>query len=428
LRALGALLLLVLGLVPWAAARAHELPNEIVLHAFVKPEGARLRVLVRVPFALLQDLDFPKRGPGYLELVAAPDGFAAAAAATSRNIVLYENRAQLTPRLVAARISEPSDRSFEVYERALASISGPRLPESANVFWNQAYFDAHLEYPIGSERSDFSLELRLELKRLKLFVRYLPPEGSVRAFELHGRSGQVMLDPRWYQAAFTFVASGFEHILGGPDHLLFLLCLVLPFRRIGWTLVAVITSFTVAHSITLIAAARGLVPAGTWFPPFVEVLIAVSILYMALENIVRPNLRWRWLVTGLFGLVHGFGFSFLLQEQLQFAGDHLLLSLVAFNVGIELGQLVFIGVAVPVLVLLSQKLDTRLTAIVLSAFVAHSAWHWITERWEELAKQPWPEVDLLQAALWVLLAAALAVLARVTIVRRGDAEAGVKPH
>jgi hypothetical protein len=126
--------------------------------------------------------------------------------------------------------------------------------------------------------------------------------------------------------------------------------------------------------------------------------------------------------------VHGFGFSFLLQEQLQFAGDHLLLSLLAFNVGIELGQLVFIGVAVPVLVLLSQKLDTRLTAIVLSAFVAHSAWHWITERWEELAKQPWPEVDLLQAALWVLLAAALAVLARVTIVRRGDAEAGVKPH
>jgi hypothetical protein len=296
------------------------------------------------------------------------------------------------------------------------------------VFWNQAYFDAHLDYPIGSERSDFSLELRLELKRLKLFVRYLPPEGSVRAFELHPGAGRVTLDPRWYQAAFTFVASGFEHILGGPDHLLFLLCLVLPFRRIGWTLVAVITSFTVAHSITLIAAARGLVPAGTWFPPFVEVLIAVSILYMALENIVRPNLRWRWLVTGLFGLVHGFGFSFLLQEQLQFAGDHLLLSLVAFNVGIELGQLVFIGVAVPVLVLLSQKLDTRLTAIVLSAFVAHSAWHWITERWEELAKQPWPEVDLLQAALWVLLAAALAVLARVTIVRRGDAEAGVKPH
>ena len=131
---------------------------------------------------------------------------------------------------------------------------------------------------------------------------------------------------------------------------------MLPFRRIGWPLVAVITSFTVAHSITLIAAARGMVPSGAWFGPLVEVLIAASILYMALENIVRPNLRWRWLAAGVFGLVHGFGFSFLLQEQLQLAGDHLLLSLLAFNIGIELGQLVFIGVAIPLLYLLTEKL------------------------------------------------------------------------
>jgi hypothetical protein len=197
----------------------------------------------------------------------------------------------------------------------------------------------------------------------------------------------------------------------------------------------VITSFTVAHSITLIAAARGMVPSGAWFPPLVEVLIAASILYMALENIVRPNLRWRWLVTGIFGLVHGFGFSFLLQQQLQFAGEHLLLSLLAFNVGIELGQLVFIGVAIPLLYLLTEKLrlDARLAVIVISAFAAHSAWHWLAERWEALAKLPWPEVDPAAAALWIVLAAALAVLAwaalgRVPVLRRREAEPGVKPH
>ena len=75
------------------------------------------------------------------------------------------------------------------------------------------------------------------------------------------------------------------------DHLLFLLCLVMPFRRLGWTLVGVVTSFTVAHSVTLIAAAYGMVPSGAWFPPLVEMLIAVSILYMAIENVLRPNLR-----------------------------------------------------------------------------------------------------------------------------------------
>jgi hypothetical protein len=248
-----------------------------------------------------------------------------------------------------------------------------------------------------------------------------------------------MLDPRWYQAAATFLASGFRHILEGADHLLFLLCLVLPYRRLGWSLVAVITSFTVAHSITLIAAARGMVPSGSWFPPLVEVLIAASILYMALENIVRPNLRSRWLITGLFGLVHGFGFAFLLREQFQFAGQHFLLSLLAFNIGIELGQLVFIGAAIPVLFFLKDKLhlDARFTSIVVSAFIAHSAWHWLAERSEQLAKQPAPQVEIAQLAPWLVLGAAFALLGwallgprlgRMAVLRRREPEAGVKPH
>jgi len=432
------LLAAVLGVALATPAAAHDIPDEIILHGFIKPEGDRLHFLVRVPLVMLQTMNLPKRGPGYIDLPLPEERFQAAAAAAAKEMVLHENGVALTPRRTAGRISEASDRSFQTYAKALGSIAGPKLPDSANVFWNQGYFDAHLEYPIGSERSDFSLDMRLApglRGRLKLVLRYLPPDGSTRAYELHGGAGHVMLDPRWHQAAATFVASGFRHILSGVDHLLFLLCLVLPFRRIGWTLVAVITSFTVAHSITLIAAARGMVPPGTWFAPLVEVLIAASILYMALENILRPNLRWRWLVTGLFGLVHGFGFSFLLQQQMQFAGGHLLLSLLAFNVGIELGQLVFIGVAIPLLYLLTEKLrlDVRLTSIVISAFVAHTAWHWMTERWDELAKQPWPEVDPWQLALWSLLAVALAVLAwavlgRMPVLRRRDAEPGVKPH
>jgi hypothetical protein len=92
-------------------------------------------------------------------------------------------------------------------------------------------------------------------------------------------------------------------------------------------------------------------------------------------------------------------------------------------------------VAIPLLFLLTEKLrfDARLTSVVISAFVAHTAWHWMTERWDELAKQPWPEVDSQQLALWCLLAAALAVLAwallgRVSVLRRREAEPGVKPH
>jgi hypothetical protein len=430
------LLAVVLGVVVSTPAAAHDIPDEIVLRGFVKPEGDQLHFLVRVPLVMLLSMNLPKRGPGYLDLPQIDERLQAAAAATAKEIELYENGVRLTPGRTAARISQPSDKSFETYANALANIAGPKLPDTTDVFWNQGYFDAHLEYPIRSERSDFSLDMRLApglRGRLKLIVRFLPPDGPTRAYELHGGAGHVMLDPRWHQAAWAFVKFGFSHILDGVDHLLFLLCLVMPFRRVGWTLVAVVTSFTVAHSITLIAAAHGIVPRGAWFPPLVEALIAASIIYMALENVLRPNLRWRWLVTGLFGLVHGFGFSFMLQNQFQFAGDHLLLSLLAFNVGIELGQLAFIVVALPLLGLLFAKvrLSERLITAVISAFVAHTAWHWLVERWDTLSKVEWPQLDAATLIMSLVLLAALGTLAwvilgRPAVLRRGNAGARVE--
>lgn len=417
-------------------ASAHDIPDEIVLHGFVKPEGERLHFLVRVPLAMLLSMNLPKRGVGYLDLSQIDEKLQTSAATTAKELVLYENGERLTPSRSAARISMRSDRSFESYEQARALVAGPKLPETTDVFWNQGYFDAHLEYPIRSARSDFSLDMRLApgLKgRLKLSLRFMPPEGTVRAYQLHGGAGLVSLDPRWHEAARSFVKFGFLHILDGWDHLLFLLCLVLPFRRIGWTLVAVVTSFTVAHSVTLIAAAYGVVPRGAWFPPLVEVLIAVSIIYMALENVLRPNLRWRWLVTAAFGLVHGFAFSFLLQNQLQFAGDHLLLSLLAFNVGIELGQLLFIALALPLLGLLFgwPRLSERLIIAVISAFVVHTAWHWLAERWQALGAVEWPQLEATALVLWGAAAAALALalwmlLRRPAVLRRRDAEAGAE--
>src|SRR5206468_7752431 len=125
---------------------------------------------------------------------------------------------------------------------------------------------------------------------------------------------------------FQFVKLGFRHILDGIDHLLFLFCLVIPLRRFR-SLVVVVTAFTVAHSITLFASAYNLAPDALWFPPLIETLIATSIVYMALENIVGANVKRRWVITFAFGLVHGFGFSFALRQTLQFAGSHLLASL-----------------------------------------------------------------------------------------------------
>jgi hypothetical protein len=117
-------------------------------------------------------------------------------------------------------------------------------------------------------------------------------------------------------------------------------------------------------------------------------------------------------VTFGFGLVHGFGFSFLLRERLQFAGEHLLASLLAFNVGVEFGQLAVLLVTVPALVLLFRYVVAeRIGTILLSALVAHTAWHWAMDRGTALMTYPLPALSLGDMAalirlLMVIVAAA----------------------
>jgi hypothetical protein len=240
-------------------------------------------------------------------------------------------------------------------------------------------------------------------------LRFLPPGRAERAYQFLGDPGLVRLDPRWYHAAFRFVQLGFRHILDGLDHLLFLFCLVIPLRRVR-PLIAVVTAFTVAHSITLIASTLGFAPQALWFPPLIETLIAVSILYMAFENILGAKTERRWLLAFGFGLVHGFGFSFFLRNSLQFAGAHLTTSLLAFNVGVELGQLFVLLLTMPVLFWLFRRVPGRAGTILLSALVGHSAWHWMTDRWSALRQYrfEWPTLD---AALLTALLRALMLLA-----------------
>jgi hypothetical protein len=266
-------------------------------------------------------------------------------------------------------------------------VFGPPLPPGTELVWQQALLDVLLELPL--ETADSPLAIRPNLERLGLrvvtVVRFAAPDGRVRVYELRGTPELVPLDPRWHQAALRFVRDGFVHILDGADHLLFLLCLVLPFRTDFRALVYIVTSFTVAHSITLIGSAHGLAPNALWFPPLVETLIAASIFYMAVENIVAANARIRWVIAFAFGLVHGFGFSFALRNTLQFAGDHVLTSLLSFNIGVELGQLLVLVLLVPLLgVTFRYGIKERIGVIVVSVIVAHTAWHWMADRYAAL--------------------------------------------
>jgi hypothetical protein len=113
---------------------------------------------------------------------------------------------------------------------------------------------------------------------------------------------------------------------------------------------------------------------------------------MALENIMGVELERRILITGLFGLIHGFGFSYGLQENFQFAGTHLLVSLFAFNIGIEVGQILVLAFMLPALALVRRYLlPGKVGMIILSAIAADTGWHWMLDRAGELWATPWPK-------------------------------------
>jgi hypothetical protein len=395
---------------------AHEVPNEVSVVGFVRPEGQTLRLLLRVPLNSMRDIEIPMLQNGFLDFSRIDRALNDAATIWLRDYVeVYENGSRLgTPTVMAVRVSLPADRSFESYDGALTNLlTGPRLGQETQIYWEQGMLDVGFEYPIASDQSDFSI--RPGLTRLgvqvNVVLRFLQPGKTERAFDIHNDTGIVHLDPRWHQAFYLFARDGFFHILDGTDHLLFLLCLVIPFRKLR-PLVIVITSFTVAHSVTLIASAFGMAPDSLWFPPLIETLIAISIVYMAFENIVGAKLQRRWIVTFAFGLIHGFGFSFLLRQRLQFAGDHLLTSLLAFNVGVEIGQLAVLLVTIPALVLVFRYVVAeRIGTILLSALVAHTAWHWAVERGTAFMGYPLPAFSLQDIAagmrlLMVIIAAA----------------------
>jgi len=379
---------------------AHDIPSDATVQMFLKPAGNHLYILMRVPLKTMRDVDFPERGKGYLDFERVDPALRESATLWLSDFIdVYEGDVQLPkPRIVATRLSLESDPSFASYDQALAHVTGPKLSNDTAIFWDQLMLDVLFEYPIQSDASRFSIHPGLDrlANRVVIALRFLPPGGAVRAFEFLGDPGLVRLDPRWFQAAGQFVKLGFFHILDGTDHLLFLFCLVIPFRRFR-ALIPVVTAFTVAHSITLIASAYNLAPDALWFPPLIETLIAMSIVYMALENIVGvATVQRRWMITFGFGLVHGFGFSFALRQTMQFAGSHLLTSLLSFNVGVELGQILVLALMIPALeILFRYMVAERMGTIILSAIVAHTAWHWMIDRYQVLRQYQirWPALD-----------------------------------
>jgi hypothetical protein len=413
------LLCAFLGSIP--ANAHHDFPLDRVMNAFVKIEPHQADLVIRIPLDLLNGVPFPLVGTYYYDVAASGPTIAKALSNLGTGIVLWEGDVPLVPSSSKGNLVPLADRSFQDYDSAVVQITKP-TPRDAVIGYNQGYFDAHFVYPIASSKSVFSIENNVASDLgpyATTAIRFMPYGRSVRAMTITGESGRVTLDPPWYGTAIGFIKLGIGHFLTGIDHMLFLLCLVIPIRRLK-SLIPVIAAFAVGHAVTLIGTAYGLAPPGRWFPPFVETAIAVSIIYMALENIVNANLRRRWIIAGLFGLVHGFGFADSLSQELQFAGSNLLVALSSFSVGIDIGQLLALCVFVPTLALvLRGSMAGRMGITVLSSLVLLTAWQWMLERGEVLWQTPWPPLTiagLMILARWIV--ALVIIIAAATLFSR----------
>jgi len=394
----------VVSVFPRSTASAHEIPRHVAVRAYVAPLPDRVRLLVRIPMDAVRDVEFPLRtdGPrdGAVDVVRlAPFLHDAARLWVADGIRLRDGSTALpTPEIVAVRAVLPADRAFDNWSTALTAVQTQALADSVRIPPLQLSLDVLLDVPITKPVTDLVLEpqwAHLGVQTTTV-MRLVLPNGVKRYFTWDGDPGDVRLDPSWWHAASRFVGQGALHMFGGIDHVLFVLCLVLPFRRVR-PLIGIITAFTLAHSMTLAAAALGYAPDAQWFSPLVEVVIAASIVVLALENIVGAKLERRWMMAFVFGLVHGFGFSSVLQEELQFAGGHLLTALAAFNVGVELAQVALLLVAVPVLdYVFAKMIPERPGVIVASALIAHEAWHWMGDRSAALQGMTlaWPAFDI----------------------------------
>ena len=209
----------------------------------------------------------------------------------------------------------------------------------------------------------------------KSWVRIGPEPLEVDLARLH---------PTFWGTVGEFLVWGMHHIFIGFDHVAFLLALLLGASRIV-DMIKIVTSFTLAHSLTLLLAATELLALDS---RITEALIAASIVYVAVENYFVRDARYRWVLTFAFGLVHGLGFSEVLRERL-IEVKSIAVPVVSFNLGVELGQLAILAVAFPLLAWIRRSEGARLWAPRIgSAAILLCGLGWLVERLFELEFMP----------------------------------------
>lgn len=285
---------------------------------------------------------------------------------------------------------------FEQRANALAEYLGERLIVTAQDA-ACVLAEPRLDFPPQSDLLRVRIAFRCPAAVTRLAITYRlffdidPKHNNITVVRLPNRQRSFLLNPSfkkielnveqaavvesWTTRFGSVFVLGVKHILIGYDHILFLLALLIVNARV-WQIVKVVTAFTIAHSLTLALAWYGIVDLPS---RLVESLIALSIAYVAIENLIGKGFGHRWLLAGGLGLVHGLGFYSVLSD-LGLGKGHALSTLVAFNLGVEAGQLVIVTVVFGPLAWWVRQSWYRQSATVASTLILLVASWWVVER------------------------------------------------
>lgn len=289
-------------------------------------------------------------------------------AASGHHIVVDGTRPEPTVEQVQIyRVGSEPD--FATLGEAKAAFIGQSaLPDpAAPLYVGDSVVDVILHFPINGSVDAYSLSSSLDPglpgqeDTANLVLDYAP--GGTQVFRARGLLNEpIMISRSVMSAVITFVEEGVRHILEGLDHVLFVVCLVLGATQLK-SLIWRVTGFTIGHSVTLSAGFFGFVPSGAWFVPTVEMGIALTIIYAAVIAVMpqsdqHKSERGMFFVTCAIGLLHGLGFSFVLHKILRVDSPDIWQSLLAFNIGVEFGQLAIILVTWPLFRFI-ERLNSR---------------------------------------------------------------------
>ncbi|WP_170787691.1 HupE/UreJ family protein [Ruegeria lacuscaerulensis] len=329
----------------------------------------------------------------YLDQAALHKDPTGLARIAENGLVLSIDGHRQTPEIVSIRLhplgQEPGFATLNEARSALAPRDVFTINEE--IYVGEVMVDVHLRFVTG-EVGAYSLSytsypgLPGQDDTANLILDYNGQD--VRTYRARGlMHTPVEISGSATAAVSTFFAEGIRHILEGPDHVLFVLCMIIGALNLH-SLLARVTGFTLGHTVTLILGFFGFAPSGAWFIPTVELAIALSIIYAAAMAVWPPekghgDLKALAITSGI-GLLHGFGFSFMLHQILRIDAPNVWHSLLAFNVGVEVGQIMIVLLVWP-LVLLLRKQPGRIwvgSRTVVAACASLVAMVWVVERAE----------------------------------------------